>query len=154
MLVWTIKEYTNVETSLFSFYKPSTLGHGFTSLRIHFLQKWAPRGEGWTVRQKRRQSSSNALTANLAAHQESNLATRPPNPTGACVLQVPQSITETSFFVCVSDTEREAKTMWERDTRTKKKKQEKMHGQWNIKKKFKKMKARVFFLIVCKFTAC
>ena len=145
MLVWTIKEYTNVETSLFSFYKPPTLGHGFTSLRIHFLQKWAPRGEGWTVRQKRRQSSSNALTANLAAHQESNLATRPPNPTGACVLQVPQSITETSFFVCVSDTEREAKTMWERDTRTKKKKKKKCTDSGTLKKNLKRWKQGCFF---------
>lgn len=51
------------------------------------------------VRQKQRQSSAHVLTANLATHQESNLATRPPNPTGACVLQVPQSNAETSFFV-------------------------------------------------------
>ena len=145
MRVWTIKEYTNVETSPFSLYKSSSLGHAFTSLRIHFLQKWTPGGEGWIVRQKRRQSSSDVLTANLAAHQESNLATRPPNPTGACVLQVPLSITETSFFLCV------CVCVWHRAwgqnnnvrKRYTNKWRKKKHGQWNIKKK--KMKARVFF---------
>lgn len=145
MRVWTIKEYTNVETSPFSLYKSSSLGHAFTSLRIHFLQKWTPGGEGWIVRQKRRQSSSDVLTANLAAHQESNLATRPPNPTGACVLQVPLSITETSFFLCVC-------VCLTQSVRPKQQREKEIHKQmkkkkaWTVEHKKKKDESKgVFF---------